>query len=263
MLEAGQPGDDLADLGAAVVVAAAVTVAVHAEQDLRGELTEPVADPAAAEVGGAAGPDRADAGGGQHGDRGLRDVRHAGCDPVAGPDAEAAQLGGQDADAVGELRPGQAGQRRGLRLVVEGILPGPLVPQHVLGVVQPGAGEPVGTGHGPGAEDRRRRRRGLDAAVVPDRLPEAVQVGHRPAPEFGITAEAVSALPAEPADERGHVGPVNPVRARRPQQVALADRALAPPHRRRCHNRTVRGNVLSTQMRIREMLAAPCWPGRT
>ena len=56
-----------------------------------------------------------------------------------------------------ELRPGQAGQRGGLRLVVQRILPGPLVAQHVLGVVQSGAGKPVGTGHGPGAENRGGR----------------------------------------------------------------------------------------------------------
>jgi len=229
LLEAGQPGDDLADLGAAVEIAAAVAVAVHAEQHLGCQLPEPVADAAAAEVGGAAGPDGADAGGSQHRDRGLRDVRHAGGDPVTGPDAHAAQLGGQDADAAGQLRPGQAGQRGGLRLVVEGVLAGPLVAQDVLCVVQPGAGEPLGAGHGPGPEDRGRRRRGLDAAVVPDGLPEAVEVGHRPVPELGIAAEVMAAVPAEPAGERRHVGAADPVGSRRPQQVALADRAPKSP----------------------------------
>ena len=158
LLEAGQQRDDLLHLGAAVVVPAAVAVAVYAEQDLRRQLAESVADPTPAEVGGAAGPDGADAGRGQHRDHRLRDVRHAGGDPVAGADAHGAQPGGEHPDAVREIGPGQARERRGFRLVVQRVLARPLVAQHVLRVVQPGPGEPVGAGHGPGAEDRRRRR---------------------------------------------------------------------------------------------------------
>ena len=120
LLEAGQQRDDLLHLGAAVVVPAAVAVAVHAEQDLRRQLPEPVADPAPAEVGGATGPDGADAGRGQHRDHRLRDVRHAGGHPVAGADAHGAQPGGQHPDAVREVRPGQPRERRGFRLVVQG-----------------------------------------------------------------------------------------------------------------------------------------------
>ena len=226
LLQAGQPRDDLLHLGAAVVVPAAVPVAVHAEQHLRRQLPEPVADPAPAEVGGAAGPHRADAGRGEHGDDRLRDVRHAGGDPVAGADAHGAQPGGEHADAVRQVGPGQARQRRGLRLVVQRVLAGLLAPQHVLRVVQPGAGEPLGTGHGPAAEDRGRRRRGLDAAVVPDRLPEAVEIGHRPAPQRGVAVEVEPALAGEPPDERGDVGAADAVRSRRPQQVTLANLVL-------------------------------------
>ena len=225
LFQAGQQRDDLRHLGTAVVVLAAVAVAVHAEQDLRRQLPEPVADPAPAEVGRAAGPDGADAGGGQHGDHRLRDVRHAGGDPVAGADAHGAQPGGEHPDAVREVRPGQARERRGFRLVVQGVLAGPLAAQHVLRVVQPGPGEPVGAGHGPGTENRRRRDRGLDAAVIPDRLPEAVKVGHRPVPQRVITGEVKPALTGKPAGERGDVGAVGPIRPRRPQQITLANLA--------------------------------------
>ena len=226
LLQAGQQRDDLLHLGTAVVVPAAVAVAVHAEQDLRRQLPEPVADPAPAEVGGAAGPDGPDAGGGQHGDHRLRDVRHAGGHPVAGADPHGAQPGGQHPDAVREVRPGQPRERRGLRLVVQGRFAGPLAAQHVLRIVQPGSGEPVGAGHGPGAEDRRRPDRGLDAAVVPDRLPESVKVGHRPVPQRVIVGEVKPALPGEPPGERGDVGAADAVRSRRPQQVTFANLAL-------------------------------------
>ena len=67
------------------------------------------------------------------------------------------------------------------------------------------------------------RGRGLDAAVIPDRLPEAVQVGHRPLPQILVAVEAVPALEAELAGERRHVGALHPVRTRCPQQVTLAD----------------------------------------
>ncbi len=222
---AAERADDLRHLGAAVVVAAAVAVAVHAEQDLRCQLAEPVADPPAAEIGRAAGPDRADARRGQHRDRGRRDVRHAGGDPVARTDAHLPQPGGQHPHGVPELGPGQAGQRRGLRLVIQGVLARPFVTQNVLRVVQPGPGEPVGARHRPAAEHRRRRGRRLDAAVVPDRLPEAVEVGHRPAPQGGVVVETPPAFGGEPPREGGHVRAGHPVRTRRPQQVALADLA--------------------------------------
>ena len=225
LLEAGQQRDDLLYLGAAVVVPAAVAVAVHAEQDLRRQLPEPVADPAPAEVGGAAGPDGADAGGGQHGDHCLRDVRHAGGHPVAGADTHGAQPGRQHPDAVREVRPGQSRERRGLRLVVQGLFTGPLAAQHVLCVVKPGPGEPVGAGHGPGAEDRCRPDRGLDAAVVPDRLPEPVEVSHRPVPQRVIAGEVEPALSGEPPGERGDVGAADAIRSWRPQQVTLANLA--------------------------------------
>jgi len=117
LLEAGQQRDELLYLGAAVVVLAAVAVAVHAEQDLRRQLPEPVADPAPAEVGGATGPDRADAGRGQHRDHRLRDVRHAGGDPVAATDAHGA-AGREHPHAVREVGPGQARERGGLAIAV-------------------------------------------------------------------------------------------------------------------------------------------------
>ena len=123
VLEAVQGVDDLAQLGGAREVGTRVPVAVRAEQDLRGQLAEPVDHPAPAEVRRAAGPDGADAGGGEHGDDRVRDVRQAGHHPVAGAHAQPAQLGGQHPHLAGQIAPrtarparcarcGTAGRRR-------------------------------------------------------------------------------------------------------------------------------------------------------
>ena len=84
LFQAAERARDLPHLHRAVELLPAVAVPVHAEQHLRCELGEPVDHAAPAEIGGAAGPDGADAGGGQHRDDGLRDVRHDRHDPVAG-----------------------------------------------------------------------------------------------------------------------------------------------------------------------------------
>ena len=93
----GQFAAQFGDGRGAVVLLAAVAVAVHGEQDDRFDLLEAVQDAAGAEVGGAGGPHGADRGGGEQGDDGLRDVGQVAADPVAGGDAEPAQLGGERA----------------------------------------------------------------------------------------------------------------------------------------------------------------------
>jgi hypothetical protein len=214
VLQARQAGRDLRGLGAAVEFPAAVAVPVGADQHLGADLAKPVEDAAPAEVGRAAGPDRSDAGRREHGDHRLRDVRQVGGNPVAGPDTHVAQPGGQDAHLAGEDRPGQPLQGDGFAGEQQRVpagplaLPGPgapLVPQDVLGVVEPGAREPLGAGHGAAAEHRGGRRGRPDAAVVPDGLPEAVQIGDRPPPQGVVAGEFVAAGLAEPAGEAGDV----------------------------------------------------------
>ena len=221
----GQPGDDLAQLAAAAELLAAVAVAAGAEQNLRLQLPEPVQRPPPAVVGRAAGPDRADADGGQHRDDRLRDVRQVGRHPVPRPHAQVPQPGAEDPHRAAQLGPVHGGGRRGLAGVQQGGLAGPLAAQHVVRVVQPGAGKPVGAGHAPVAEDPVRRDRGLDLAVVPDRLPEPVEVRHGPAPQLGVAVEAQAAFGGQPGAERGQVGLRHPLRAGRPEQVALAHRS--------------------------------------
>ena len=98
-----QAGDRLAP----VEVLAAVAVAVDREEDLGLDLGEAVDHAGRAEVGRAARPDGADAGGGEEGDDRLGDVRHVGDDPVAALDPQRAQPGGGRGDLRPQLAPAQ------------------------------------------------------------------------------------------------------------------------------------------------------------
>jgi hypothetical protein len=85
-----QLGPDLGDLAAPVHLLVAVGVAGHGEHHRRFDLGEPVDDAARAELGGAAGPDGAQAGGGEEGDERLGSVGQVADDPVATADAQPA-----------------------------------------------------------------------------------------------------------------------------------------------------------------------------
>jgi hypothetical protein len=75
MVERGQPCGDFGQHGAAFMDLAAVAIGPDGEDDLRLDLVEAVDDAAAAEFGGADGPDGAEAGRGEERDDGLRNIR--------------------------------------------------------------------------------------------------------------------------------------------------------------------------------------------
>src|SRR5699024_11108289 len=107
-------------------------------------------------------------------------------DSVALSDSASAQPRGHRTDLASQLTPGDLdavavlgdGDDRWLvdQLVVE------CGPQGMLGVVDAGAGEPLGTGHGPARQHVGVGLIGDDVEEVPDRAPEAVQIADRPAP---------------------------------------------------------------------------------
>ena len=179
----------------AVVADAAVGVAVAADQRLRFDLAKAVEHGHGAHVGRADRPDRAERGGGEEGDDGLRDVRQEGADPVAGPDADRLQRGGERCDLAAQFGPGDPLQlaARGHRLVLEldrrvaGGMRRVGVAEEVLCVVDLGAGEPDGARHPFLHQHGLVRRRRLHAEIVPDAAPEGAQVTDRPAPE-GVVA---------------------------------------------------------------------------
>ena len=107
-LQAGEAVADRLHLGAAVDVAAAVSIAIDDEQHLRIDLAETVEHRLHAELGRAACPHRAEARGGQEGNDRLGDVRQVGGDAIAGADTEALQSCPRPADLVSQLVPRQS-----------------------------------------------------------------------------------------------------------------------------------------------------------
>ena len=218
-----QVADDGRQLAAAVEVLAAVLVAAGRDQDLRLELAEPVEHAPPAEVRRHARPDRPDARRGEHRDDGLGDVRQHGRDPVAGLDAHVPEPGREDPHRGREVIPVQGRDWGRLGLVVQRHLARPLVAQHVLGVVEGGAGEPLGARHLATAEDGGGLGSAVDVVIVPDRPPEGVDVSDRPLPQVGVRAEVQAPGVLQPPREGGDAGLLDPLRGGRPQQVAGLD----------------------------------------
>ena len=82
----------LLDHVAAIVAPPGIGHAVACDQDFGLDLLEPVDDGGRGHIGRADAPDRADAGGGEKGDHGLRNIRQIGCDAIAGAHALRLQM---------------------------------------------------------------------------------------------------------------------------------------------------------------------------
>ena len=211
---------------AAVDELVAPAVAGDREQHLRLELPEPVEHAAHAELRRARRPDRAEARGREEGDERLRDVRQVRDDPVAGPDAEPLQARARARDLLAELAERELRRLARLRVRDDGDRVHVLVAaEHVLGVVQPRAGEPLRAGHLARAEHALVRRVRADLEVVPDRRPEALEVGDRPAPERVVVREVEAALAAQPLEVAADLESLAHVRRRRPEDLPLDRRA--------------------------------------
>ena len=151
------------------IALAAVHVAVDREQHLRLDLREAVDHAARAELGRDAGPDRAEAGGGQERDERLGDVR-AGRRRRGRPSrrrAAAARRARRATCSRSSLNVSSNGSRVCERATTATLV---AVVQHVLGVVERRAREPLGAGHLPRAEHALGVA--LELVEVRDRLPE-------------------------------------------------------------------------------------------
>ena len=198
-LQARQPLADGGDLLAAVDEPLAPAVAGDGEQHLRLELAEPVDHAAHAELGRARRPDRAEARRGEEGDERLRDVRQVRDDAVAGADAEPLQPGAGARDLLAQVAERELARPARLRVRDDRDRARVLVAaEHVLGVVQPRAREPLRARHLPRPEHALVRRVRADLEVVPDRRPEALEVRDRPAPQGVVVGEVEPALAAQP-----------------------------------------------------------------
>src|SRR4029078_3648178 len=98
-----------------------------------------------------------------------------------------------------QVAEGELQRFTGLRVGEDGDLAGvPVAAEHVLRVVQPRAGAPLRARHRAGAEDALVRHARPDPEEVPQRGPEALEVGDRPLPELVVAREVEAALAPEP-----------------------------------------------------------------
>ena len=143
---------------------AAVEVAVGAEQHLRPDLPEPVHHPLHAEVRRGGRPDRADAGGSEHGDHGFRHVGHVAGDAVARRHSGRPQALSDHGDGVVKLAEAQrvshpilAAEQDRRRVVAAA--------EQVLREVEACAGEPLRARHPVSVDEHR------PVAAIADDLP--------------------------------------------------------------------------------------------
>ena len=193
-------------LGAAVVGFAVPVIAVGGEQDYRVELREPGGRSVCSVVLRAGRPDRADAGGGQERDQGRRGVRQVADDPVATPHPVSRSHRASAATWFSQLGP--RGPRRGAVLADGGERHGVVLAmaQGVFSVVEPGSGEPAGSGHGGVGEHLGVAAVSGDVEEVPHGAPELLELADGPSVQVQVGAELGPGPPghvaAEPGDGR-------------------------------------------------------------
>jgi hypothetical protein len=233
-LEAREPCADLGDLLAAVDQLLAVAVTGDGEEHFRLELPEPVEDAADAELGRTRRPDRAEARGREERDERLRDVRQVRDDPVTGTDAETLEAHAGASDLLPKIAERQLHRLARLRVRDDRDGVDVLVTaEHVLRVVQPCTREPLRAGHLARAEHPLVRGVRADLVEVPDRGPEGLEVGDRPAPELLVAGEVESALAAQPLEIAPELEALACVCRRLPQDVALREWPTRPRAHRR------------------------------
>ena len=158
---------------------AAVAVAVAGDQHLGLNLPEAIQRALDAEIRRAGGPNRADAGRGEHRHHRLRHVRQPPSDAISPFNAERNQRlaerhrFGQQLP-IGERAPFAAFEHRDQRhpVVREA--------QQVLGEVQPRLGKPTAARKPLAIDERHLARFANDPAEIPDRPPEQLPISHRP-----------------------------------------------------------------------------------
>ena len=202
MLHRGQRRAQFLNHFAAVEFAAAIAHAIARQQHLGFDLTKAVEHRRRAHVGRANAPHRTNAHSGQKADHGLGDVGQIGRHPVARLHALRLQVQGQRGHLTTQLRPAQLTRLAEFIAAVDRGEAGRMgragVAQYLVRIVHLRTGEPARAGHEVFRENRAVRRGRLQLEVIPDALPEFIQVGDRPAPQVVVLFKALAQALLQP-----------------------------------------------------------------
>ena len=168
-----------------IEVASGVGHAIAGNQHLGFYLPEAVEHCIGAHVRRADAPDRPDARRRQERDDRLRCIGQVGSDAVALLHAMVLQVQGHGSDLLAQLWPARFTRWRpaqGLLVVTENgghacRLGRRHVPQHLLGIVDPGPDKPSGIWHRGAIAHQAGARRRAQIEIIPNALPEGVQIG--------------------------------------------------------------------------------------
>ena len=172
----------------AVLVATAVRDTITGNQHPWPDLAKAVQHSVAAHVGRAQAPHCADAGTGQEGHDGLGPVGQVSRHPVARLHTHLLQGQGQRGGLAAQLRPAQRARlpkgKALLGVAEHGWHASRMrrlhMPENLPCVVDLRTGKPDRTGHAPLGQHGCVGRRRVNKKVVPDALPEGIEVGDRP-----------------------------------------------------------------------------------
>ena len=186
----------------AVKVAAPVTHAIAGNQNLRFNLFEAVQHRTDAHVRSANAPYRADADACQKRHHRLGRIGQISNNPVPRLHAVRLQIQRERSNLTAQLGPAQAPCGRGsqtLFVVTDdgrnaGCMRGRHMPQHLLRIVDLCANKPPGMWHRCTITHHAMRAGRTQIKIVPDTLPERVQVGGGPAPQRIIRIKRQAAL---------------------------------------------------------------------
>ncbi len=203
--DGGQLGEDVGQLGDHRMRLAAIMIAVHRHQEFRLDLAEPVDHALDAEIRRARGKRGAEAGGGQHGDDGLRHIRHIGGNAVAGAQPLGAEGLLQPRHGRVQRPPAHASPHLVLAPEYQGVAV--VAPaQEVFGEVELRIGEEAGARHLVAVHQHALpARHRLHAAELPDAQPEFLRLGDRPSPQAVMVGRGDAEARGGEMHERRHV----------------------------------------------------------
>jgi len=212
MLHAGQCVLEFLHHRHAVKVAATVAHPIDSDQHLGLDLFEAIEHGVGAHVGGADAPDTPHAHRGQEGNHGLGNVGQVRRHAVTGLHALRLQMQGHRGHLATQLGPADFAVFPLLVSADDGRKAGRMcglyMAQHLVGVVGLGSRKPDRPGHDVFGQHRGVRRGRLHLEIIPDALPESIEIGDGPAPELVVGRETQASLIAQPVLVQADLGDI-------------------------------------------------------